>query len=383
MSSSAPRTLRRLRGWLLLALAAGVPAIMAQAQDTEAARRAMIALEARSREAGRATDSVVNARTATLNDSLRAAGRVVRFGDRALLPGDRQRMDEALTSAHRSLEERFGTGAAALTDTLVWELRSPRVWDGAARVQLRAPTADGDALTITYLPPVPEERVSGLALQAAGIALVQRHPTLALFAPRMTLEESGTAYGGAVRSLALSTASVGGRCAAGALGACRIALGPSGAASALSTYYVPADYRAVVAASASARQRRDSLSVRQRERCLDDDDDASCEALVHRLNVGYPFLGMVRETFAAHALEVGGAAGLVRLDSARGQFQDDPISLLTYVSGVSESALFAGWRTRLLAAAARESRPPIAPVLFSTLLWSGFLFFVAVRRRPR
>lgn len=356
----------------------------ARAQDLDALRRELDIASAREVQAQRNVDSLRRDRTAVLNDSVKASGRLVRFNANALPTNDRARLLEALDSAARSLEARFGASAPSLMDSLPWELRSSRVRMGSARVlEMFAPTIDGRRLGVAFRLPMPMDDITALALGAAGAKAATGHPTLERFARTMSLETTDGRYVRAALNMALSNSAVGRRCAAGAIGACRTVLSPPDGPSPLSVWYARGDYRSIVAASQPTRARRDSAGVRSREACLRNGDDAECERIVSEMQLTYPFHENVRGTFAAHAVETGGAAGLERLRAARDRYVDDPIGLLAHVSGETEDDLIKAWQRRLHAAAVADSQPPVVPLAISAAFWCALLLLGASRRRPR
>lgn len=349
------------------------------AQDAAAARAAVVAGRARADAALAELDSLRKARTAVLDDSLRIGGRLVRFSSTAFPASERDWLIDGVESAHAWLTEKFGASAPSLVDQNAWEVRSSRIV--LKYRELHAPIVEGRNIDLSSRRGLEAADVRTVALTAAGAHVAQRHPVLHAYAVSMSFDDSDSRNVRAARDLALGTSSVGRRCAAGAVGACRTVLSPARGAPPLTVWFTREDHRAIVAAS-EMRLRRDSIGVRRRETCLAG-DDALCDEIVSRLKVTYPFRDDVRATFAAHAVVAGGEAGLARLDAARGRFEGDPLGLLVHVSGLAEERLIADWQQRVSSAAAADSQPPVAPLVFSAAFWCGLLLFGASRRRPR
>ncbi len=387
----------RSPSWRLLACAIAGLLVCAPdqlaTQDANAARAELRSVQRRHHASVVSTDSLRQSRTARLDDSLRAGGRLVRFNRASLASGDRERLVRGLEQAHEELITRWGPGGAALIDSLPWDLRSLSesvIRRSSARrlpavrvtQQLRAPTPGGKALGLTFNSPLSPDDVTALALQAAGQQIARAHPTLAQFAPSISFEDSERVFASAAENLALSVSSVGARCAAGGVGACRAVLAPLRGASPRAVYFDPEDYREMVAASSSAKSRRDSSTMHDVARCLEHDRPA-CARVVARLPDRYPFREQVRSSFALHALQQGGPAGLDRLVASQDRYVDDPLGLLAYVSGQEEAALIRGWHERIRAAGALRAAPPLAPLVVTAVFWSGLLLIGATLRRPR
>jgi hypothetical protein len=351
----------------------------ARTQTAAAAREAVVAGRERSEAALAALDSVRKARTAVLDDSLRIGGRLVRFSSTGLPESERDWLIGGLEGASVWLAEHFGALAPSLVDPRAWEVRSSRIVRQYR--ELHAPISDGRSIYLSTRSGLEAEDVRAAALTAAGAHAAGRHSTLEAYAASLSFDEEDSRFVRAARDLALGTSSVGRRCAAGAVGACRTVLSPARGAPPLTVWFSREDHRAIVAAS-EMRLRRDSIGVRRREACLAG-DNALCDEIVSRLRVTYPFRDDVRATFAAHAVVAGGEAGLARLDAARGSFDGDPLGLLVHVSGLTEERLIADWQRRVSSAAAAEAQPPVAPLVFSAAFWCGLLLLGASRRRPR
>ena len=378
----------RARGLRRAVIAAGIaaaalalPAIGAT-QEAEAARQALLSMRQRMAASGISYDSVRRARIAVFNDSLRAGGRLVRFNSAGMPPDEREWLTGGLEAAQRTLETRFGAAAPGLVDTNAWEVRTSAANLGTSSRELFAPLPGGRNVHLSGRLPIKSEDVAEVALDAAGAALARRHPTLERYAESMNLEQSAERYVRAARDLALGNSTLGRRCVAGAVGACRVVLSPARGASPLTVWFTREDHRAIIASSRANRARRDSIGVRMREACLGGEDDV-CERVAERLQLTYPVRADVRATFAAHAVETGGEAGLARLEAAHDRFAEDPVGLLVHVSGVPEEQLITTWQRRLVAAATGDSQRPLAPFAVSAAFWCGLLLFGASRRRPR
>ena len=353
----------------------------ASAQDAAEARAALVAGRVRLAVALAELDSLRKARTAVLDDSVRIGGRLVRYPSDALPEDGRAWLVDGIEAAQEALVERFGARATGLVDTNAWEIRVARAVLPYRQVDLFAPLIDGRNIYLSGKLKIGAQEVRAVALTAAGAQAARRHSTLTSYAGTMSFDDEDSRFVRAARNLALGTSSVGRRCVAGAVGACRVVLSPARGAPPLSVWFSREDHRAIVAAS-EMRRRRDSVGVRQREACRGGDDEV-CDAIVARLEITYPFREDVRATFAAHAVLAGGEAGLARLDAARGSYADDPLALLVHVSGLSEERLIAEWQQRITSAAATAAQPPVAPFAISAAFWCGLLLLGASRRRPR
>jgi hypothetical protein len=198
-----------------------------------------------------------------------------------------------------------------------------------------------------------------------------------------TFDDAGDELARAASNLALAGSATGRRCLQGAIADCRIVLGERSELTFLARFYEPGDWPALVRRVRSKPEDAPANWSAERTRCLEEGTADICGPLMPFVPVRYPFGAAVRATFFSEAVLAGGEQGLQRLVAARGAYADDPLGLLAHVAKLPEDSLIARWRTNVAEQGRLASRDPIAPVLLTSLAWSGLLLFGASLRRPR
>lgn len=275
--------------------------------------------------------------TASLTDTLTVGTRRVLIAPHTLSDADIAALREALERHEAELRERFGPSASALLDSIPWQLtRRP----GGRSVSITARADEGAPTVAPFTLPLDREALQRFARSQAGVRARTLHPALPRFVGgELTLTPDSTQIRLAKRSLALGSSSVGRRCALGAVGSCRALLTDATGDAAKSLWYAA-------------------------------DDEAA--------SLRYPYSAHVRSSFGAHALSLGGADAINRLQAA--DRNADPLSVLATVAGMSPDAVIESW-TKALDATDGTARAPMLPITLGTLAWCGLLVVVATRRR--
>jgi hypothetical protein len=375
-------------------LVAGATGSEAQS-DVQRLKQQYDALEARRVVAASALDSLRRAVARVLDDSIEAGGRRVRFVGEQMNETNREILTQTLIAERAWLESKFGAHAATLVDSSAWDIEQARAYRSfAPRLRRRTPTVVG--LRLDYVTPAGAKRnvvfkltIDTLGLQSvaravAGERATQLHPTLQAYVRSgTTLGDAREPEARASQSLALAGSVRGRRCRQGSIEDCRVILAGPTDVSSFSVYFDESDHHEMVRRAAAPRPNASAAVKEDRERCLESRATDACAVAAQRVASRYPFRDVVRTSFAAHALMMGGAAGLDRLVAARGSYEDDPVGLLAHVADVPVDTLVAQWQARVAESGDLATRDPIAPVLFTTLAWSSLLLVAATARRPK
>ena len=360
-------------------LAAGVPA-HAQVELERTARAR--AIEARAATVA-ARDAFVSSRhtaTAALSDSQAIGGMLLRWSTDSIPESDVERIADGVREAQASLEGRFGDAGVALLAGLSLKVLAPQRMFRGSVMRLVTSLERGGQIYSTKSPVNPE-RVRDYLLGQAGTRLWESHPRLRLYpSSTLSLEETATDNALAARAMSMMSSGPGRRCATGAISACRAILTPATGARAMALWYDPEDDRSIAVATRHYQLPADKPELaRAREECTEDGEATACRTIVAALPATYPYGAIVRGSLMAHALELGGADGLHRLQTDT--VTPDPLALLASVAGVSEDSLITAWQ-RAGTEAVDEQSGSFVPLSLSAFFWCGLLLFGATRRRP-
>lgn len=363
-------------------LATGAPGAAAQAGLERELRARANEARLTTREARDAFLASRRAATASLTDTLVIDGLTLRWPGTLRELADVDGIVAGIRDAQASLARRFGTGGTELVAGAVLDVRIPvQRASRTPRIRL-APAAERAGQGQTLSTPVERAAVRRYVLDLAGTRLRESHAALRTYpASALSLDESSDHAARAARSLATGESAPGRRCARGSVSACRAILTHAEGEQAKALWYDREDDRSIVFVTQHHRIARDRTTlIEARKRCLADGDAPSCRLVVQQSAPHYPFTWLVRGSFIAHAIEMGGADGLARLKADT--VTRDPIALLARVAALPEDSLIASWQ-RAGARAVEDSTGSLAPLTVAALFWCGIFFFGATRRRPR
>lgn len=225
--------------------------------------------------------------------------------------------------------------------------------------------------------PYLRQQLSVLVSTSTSATFDQALRTWFFNSPITPLAPGGDVEGSARLELATADSRTARRCVAGNLTACATLLALHGPpADPLRSWYAPEDYPALVARVRLGPSDGDDAPALQRA-CLAR-HGAACTQLVDRLpavRIPPPVLDGPRRVFLHEALRDGGAAALTRLRDPRG----DIGARLARASGVTEEALLARWRQRMIAPRGTNVRPA-ASVALASIGWIALLGLLSMRR---
>jgi len=318
---------------------------------------------------------------ALFTDSIVAGGRTVRIIPGQLTADELDALRGGLESAEATLRSQFGNDLTLFRDTVQWRAsvdKSTRYGRGLS-VRTGQTWATSDPTWTLWQFSLRSEAIESIALNAAGRNFVENVPGFYKYTGgAFTLNVRGERLANAGRELALSWATVGRECAAGSPAACRAVLTVAPSDARLTTYFTPADYRAVVTSGELSRD-ADSTVFASKRRCLDGADTACVRVVKQLARVPDPFSGGLRATLIEHALRLGGTEGIMRM---RGLPPGTPpLARATALAGVSEDSLLRSWQTTLSRSVA-ASIPAPAPVGLATFGWVAVVLLAVTRKRP-
>jgi hypothetical protein len=238
--------------------------------------------------------------------------------------------------------------------------------------------ADGGGRTTLSRAPVTQRKLEEAILDLLGTMATRRVPAQVLrwggeWIPsrRLTSEIRENA----AVDLASSSSIVARTCYSGSVPACESALGLTDVHDALTEWYSPEGWRALV--STWKPLKTEYSIIADRAECLEKKVTAVCERLSRGRPVPYPLSVSTRQTLLGLALELGGRPAYARLTSAKGT----PLEILSAVAGVAPDSLIREWRTRVMAASPKSASPsPSQAAVFAA--WIVVFGFAAGRRRP-
>ena len=320
---------------------------------------------------------------ALFTDSIVAGGRTVRIIPGRLTAEELDALREGLEAAEATLRSQFGNDLTLFRDTMQWRASVDRVssrYGGrglALRTGQRWQVSDPSWRLWQF--GVRSEAIEAVALNAAGRNFVENVPGFYKYTGgAFSMNVRGERLANAGRELALSWATVGRECAAGSPAACRAVLTVAPPDARLTTYFTPADYRAVVTSGELSRD-ADSTVFASKRRCLEGADTACVRVVKQLARVADPFSGGLRATMIEHALRMGGTEGITRM---RALPPGTPaLQRATALAGVSEDSLLRSWQTTLSRSVA-ASVPSPAPVGLATFGWAAIVLLAVTRKRP-
>jgi hypothetical protein len=175
--------------------------------------------------------------------------------------------------------------------------------------------------------------------------------------------------------MASSNAAVARTCYAGSQPACESALALTILRDSLTDWYTPEGWRVIVA---SWKPPNDAYAViADRIECLEKNVHASCERLARSRTVPIPLTFATRSTLIGLAFQRGGRDAYSRMLAAKGT----TLQILAATAGVTPDSLMHEWRSRVVAASPKSSRPsPLEATVF--VAWIALFGVAAGRRRP-
>lgn len=318
---------------------------------------------------------------ALFTDSIVAGGRTVRIIPGRLTAEELDALREGLEAAEATLRSQFGNDLTLFRDTMRWRASVDKSTRYGRGLSLRTGQtwATSDPAWRLWQFSVRSEAIEAVALNAAGRNFVENVPGFYKYTGgAFSLNVRGERLANAGRELALSWATVGRECAAGSPAACRAVLTVAPPDARLTTYFTPADYRAVVTSGELSRD-ADSTVFASKRRCLEGADTACVRVVKQLARVADPFSGGLRATMIEHALRMGGTEGITRM---RALPPGTPaLQRATALAGVSEDSLLRSWQTTLSRSVA-ASVPSPAPVGLATFGWAAIVLLAVTRKRP-
>jgi hypothetical protein len=175
--------------------------------------------------------------------------------------------------------------------------------------------------------------------------------------------------------MASSNAAIARTCYAGSQPACESALALPIIRDSLTEWYTPEGWRVLVASWMPAADAYAVLA--DRAQCLEKKVNASCERVARRRSIPIPLTFATRSTLIGLAFQRGGRDAYARMLEANGT----TLQILAATAGVTPDSLMHEWRSRVVAASPKSSRP--SPVEATVCVaWIALFGAAAGRRRP-
>jgi hypothetical protein len=373
-------------GTCALAMVLGVVVAPCEAvgqTDREPALRAeLYATRKASADAREALDSARAGTIAVADRTRDLDGVTIRWAEGSFAQSDFDRIVDGIEAARASLDARFGDAGVQMLRGLRVEIYAP------SRQRIRRPpvriaaSTEPNAQGASFAPPVDRAEVTTYILGQVGERLRRSAPALRRYPQtHLSLGDSPHRNALAAAHLAYGNSAPGRQCLEGALGACRAILTDAEGDRAKDLWYDAEDAPSIVRSTQhyAAPQSGAALAT-ARKSCLEDGLAQACQDVVQILRPVYPYSGLVRGTFVAHAISLGGPDGLSRViaDSADAT---NPIATLARAAGMSEDSLVASWQRELRAARNRERRGTV-PLTASAVIWCALMLIGASFRRP-